>query len=614
MPDEWTIAGEAGKAINATVRTLPALRIQGLMVNFESLADDTMVWDVWLKNESEINTYVPEWGQKMSLFLNGDRYFIGHVTGRQPRFSAGRWGYTITVSGPWYFLREISIQSETADQSGTAAQRAMFLFPTGSVTDHLATLLSAAIDAGVPVQIGSLATSFAVPRLSLREMSFGEAIAELMRWLADGLVFIDYSGSGAPSVVMQRRPTASTLTIDPEDLATAELSVKPRIDLQVSSVSIKFAKRATVDNKRVSLYDVFETEPASTPLPSRQIITSTGPELDTWLPADFTDSVVVQSSPFMGNLGRALSQWHDLLAAGGINNLAVYSSALSDTAVGITTHWPKDPLIIITDSEGNPVDTDDFPYYLTQGDIREWFAKDGIESVRARVTATVAESVVQATTAEAPEMPQWARIVGARTTSHFVIDNDLLAVRYVWQASVSTVVPLVKRLWNSPTTLIRKEDWGWLNPPADLAENLLATQNWLPYEGTIPLATDEIPLENPVGSALNVANWVPETAAMRAMISGATIRPATGQITYRIGAPARHSYRDLVNRFRQSGADNIFWFGEEGTGTAPGEGPAIDYSFEDPSVPPPELTPNTVLHEDGSVEIDEAGDPSIDES
>ena len=567
MPDIWTIAGEAGKVIDATVRPLPALRVQGLSVDFESLGDDTMVYDVWLKSVAEIDTYVPEWGQEMSLYLNGDRYFVGHVTGRQPRFSADRWGYTITVSGPWYFLREISIQSETPDQSGEEATRAMFLFPSGSVTDHLATVFAAAIAAGVPVQLGSIATCFDVPRLSLREMSFGEAIAELMRWIADGLVYIDYSGSGLPAVGMQRRTPATSITITPADVAVPDLSITPRIDLQVSSVAITFAKRATVDNKRVSLYDKYETAPVSTALPSRQLITSTGPELDTWLPADFTDSVEVQSASIVGHVAEALTQWHDLLAAGGISSLAVYPSALSDTAVGITTSWPSDPLLIITDSEGNSLDLDEYPYYLTQGDIRDWWAKDGIQSVSARITATVASSVVQSTTADAPDMPQWARIVGARPSSHFVIDGGLLAVRYVWQATVSTVVPLVKKLWAAPTTLIRKEDWGWVNPPPDLAANLLATQNWLPWEGSVPLATDAIPPGNPVGSVLNITGWVPETATMRAMISGATIKPATGQITYRLGAPARHAYRDLVNRFRQSGADKIYWFGAPGSGT-----------------------------------------------
>jgi hypothetical protein len=113
---------------------------------------------------------------------------------------------------------------------------------------------------------------------------------------------------------------------------------------------------------------------------------------------------------------------------------------------------------------------------------------------------------------------------------------------------------------------------------------------------------------------MNIEGWVPETATMRAMISGATIRPTTGQITYRLGAPARHSYRDLVNRFRQSGADNIFWFGEEGTGTAPGEAPEVDERYEDPGFPLPEVDPNTVLHEDGTVELDEGGEAAIDES
>ena len=56
---------------------------------------------------------------------------------------------------------------------------------------------------------------------------------------------------------------------------------------------------------------------------------------------------------------------------------------------------------------------------------------------------------------------------------------------------------------------------------------------------------------------------------MRGMISGYSVTPATGQITYTLGPPARYAFRDLVNRFRQSGADNIYWLdatGDGGTG------------------------------------------------
>jgi hypothetical protein len=591
MPDIWTIKGEAGKSIDATERTLPELRMEGLEINTASLADDEATWTVWLKTLAEISTHVPDWGQKITVYLNGARYFTGHVTGREPSFSAGRWGYAITVSGPWYFLREISIETEVADQTGEDAPRAMFLFPTGSPRDHLISLITVAIAAGVPVSMGSMATCFDVPRLSLREMSFAEAISELMRWLADGLIYIDYSGSDAtpPAICMQRRAAATTIEIEPAQLAVPELRIRPRIDLQVTRVSLKTARRATDGNQRKTLWQNYETAPvAATPLPSRQIITTTGPELDTWLPADFTDSVVVQSAAISGHVGEALSLWHDLLKAGGVADIDVYQTALSDTAAGITTNWPSDPMLVVTDSEGNALDLEDWPYYLTKGEIRDWFEKDGIESVRARVTATVAQSVTAEITDDAPAMPQWARIVGARASSHFLLIAGILHVRYVWQATVSTVVPLVKNHWPEDTTLIRQEDWGWVNPPADLADNLLATQNWLPYEGPVPIAVDEIPAGNPVGSVLNIAGWVPETAAMRALISGCSVRPATGQITYLLGPPARHSYRDLVNRFRQSGADNIYWLGTLGD-ASPGGG--------DPGSGPPA---GSILHEDGT--------------
>lgn len=221
-----------------------------------------------------------------------------------------------------------------------------------------------------------------------------------------------------------------------------------------------------------------------------------------------------------------------------------------------------------------PISLADWPYYLTRGEIKDWWKKDGIKSTMARVTATVASAVLRLPGTEVPPQPKWAKILGVTDTAHFVMVAGTLMVRNVWQAHVSTMVPLVKTLWSTNTTLIRQEDWGWFNPPLGFAAYLLSTQNWVPWEGEVPLATDDTPPQNAVGSVLNIAGWVPEAAAMRAMISGYSVTPATGQITCTLGPPARYAFRDLVNRFRQSGADNIYWLDA-----------AIDTDPEPPSAP-----------------------------
>jgi hypothetical protein len=561
MSDTWTIKGQAGKAVNATARTLPQLNAEGVAVAFRSLAMSKLTWDVWLRDLTEAATLVPEYGQTISLYLNGDRYFHGYVTGREPLFSADRWGYSITVSDAWYFLANTSISTEMPDETTVVQKRAVYLFDTGSVTDHLISLVSRAIEVGLPISLGSIATCFDVPRLSLREMSYGEAISELMRIMADGMVYLDHSGVDGthPALCMQRRSNATVVTLNPTELCIPSLRCKPRYDLKVTELTVNYAERQTYQDFRGT---AFKAQTAGTwggTMPDRQLITVSGPEVNLTLPQDLTDSVVVQSAPFAGHIADALKLWHDLLKAGAADNIEAYGEYAFDAENGGVQVYPLNPTLMATDSEGNDLDLADWPYFLTKGEIKDWWKKDGLESIQARITATIAEITDVPFGDDPVPAPKWAEIIGGTRLVHLVTVGGVAKFRNVWQATVSTVIPLVQTLWDEDTTLIRQEDWGWFNPPEDLAENLLATQNWLPWEGEIPIATDDSPANNLVGSVLNISNWVPECAAMKAMISGYTVRPATGQIAYTLGPPARHSFRDLVNRFRQSGADNIYW-------------------------------------------------------
>lgn len=599
MSDIWTIKGQAGKTVDAAARSPEALHASGMIVHFKSLATDELTWTVWLKSASEISTLVPDEGQRISLYLNGDRYFTGHVTGREPIFSAGQWGYSITASGPWWWLAQTPITSEIPDETTVVQERAIYILNTGSPSGWLTSIVSRAVALGLPVSLGSIATCGNCPHISLREMSLGEAISEVMRLVVDGHVYFDHSGLDGtyPALCMQRRTPASTVEINITSVAVNTLKLRPRYELQISELHINHTERQTYNNQRVNAFKTSAAGASTGVRPDRQIITVTGPELGLGLPQDLTDFVVVKSRAISGNIGDALNLYHDLLKAGqaSLAGVDVYADdETTDVYAGLPVTWPEDPLLIVTDPEGNDLDLATWPYYLTQGEIKDWWAKDGIESMQARITATVAsKSLLLGITEDAPEAPKWARVLGATGRSYLVNEpgTGTLKVRYVWQASVSAVVPLVKTSWAASTTLIRQEDWAWFNPPAGFAAYLLETQNWVPWEGSVPIATDDTPVNNLVGCTLNIAGWVPECAAMRAMISGYSVTPATGQITFTLGPPVRHSYRDLVNRFRQTGADNIYWLNSLTGGGGPGGGGG------------PPL--NSILTEDGNYEINE---------
>lgn len=159
MPVTWTIKGEAGRSVDATERELSSLQMQGISPSFASLASDGISWQAWLRNTSQIPGLVPDYGQKISLYRNGVRYFCGHVTLRKPLFTAERFGYSLRVDGPWWWLDQTSISSVVPDQSTTAAERAMYVFPAATVRTNLIALIYRAIALGLPISEGSIASN-----------------------------------------------------------------------------------------------------------------------------------------------------------------------------------------------------------------------------------------------------------------------------------------------------------------------------------------------------------------------------------------------------------------------------------------------------------------------
>ena len=583
MPVEWVITGQAGKAVDETEHSLEQLQAEGAVVSFNSLAPDTMRWFVWMKDVSEAAELVPELGQWITLWRNGVRYFTGIVTGRDPDFGASRRGYAIIVENAWWWLKQLYLSSEQEDQAGSEAERTSYVFPTGSPRSHLLALIDRAIAQGAPVAAGSVAAVFNVPRLSLRNIPFSEAISEIMRWAADGTVYFTYGDAGPPKLNMQRRAPAATVTITPGNSVTPIIRIKPRIDLKVEEVTVLFARRETLEGKRIIRYDAYSAGLSSSGLPVRQPVLVSGPEkVYDLLPQDFTDSVIVRSAPL--DTGAMIARYDERIRATGATGFSVGSFTESIAGGGSFTL----PAINtqITDQDGNAIPAS-FDHYLTRGEIREWWTKDGIEHVQARVAATIYDRVLSP--APVPGgyealVPDWFAVLGGQRYTYLINTPGGFAQVDIFATTASVSVPLVKTQWSTPTTLIRAEDFAFINPPSDLAENLLATQNWLPYEGTVSYVTEDIEADHHVGKKLNIAGFLPETANMGALITGHEVRLATGENTLRLGAPARQSYRDLVNRFRQSGADNIVWLVDSVSGD-PGQNPPPDPDLEIPEYP-----------------------------
>ncbi|MFT3991225.1 MAG: hypothetical protein QM680_07425 [Luteolibacter sp.] len=119
--------------------------------------------------------------------------------------------------------------------------------------------------------------------------------------------------------------------------------------------------------------------------------------------------MVVRSAPL--SWSAALSRYHDLLKAGGAEvNVSLtqmtdqWGGEQESSGGGVTVYnsYPKNPLLLVSDEEGNEllsagvesegndgttptysegadgVNLADYPYFLTKGEPKDWWEKDGI--------------------------------------------------------------------------------------------------------------------------------------------------------------------------------------------------------------------------------------------
>ena len=100
-------------------------------------------------------------------------------------------------------------------------------------------------------------------------------------------------------------------------------------------------------------------------------------------------------------------------------------------------------------------------------------------------------------------------------------------------------------------------DYTFIAPPANLASNLLAAQNFIPYEGDIMLTEQASGTTRYRGCKVNVSGSLSAHSSMAALVSSETLDLKTGETVIELGTPPRVDYRTFVDRIRKTAQDNI---------------------------------------------------------
>lgn len=579
----WTIKGEAGATLDATVRTLESLNINFAGLTLTSLDSDVFEWSAAASDAAGTGTIVPDPGQVVEVFYAGTRRFRGHVT--IPRVRTG--SVEVTVEGPWWWWQRIQLTQLQADDESNTSERPSYVFPTQSLKTSIEALIDRAIANGVPIIRGSVAAMFDFPRITLSEKSCAQALAELMSICPDAVAYYDYSAASGtnPTLNIARRGSmpSSTLTVGTDTVE--EIDLQPRLDLEVAQVKIgSMTRNATTGANQ------WATQTSGTATPGKnQLIVVSGPEVNDFLPKDASNTVQVKSfamptggvslstltntSPHrtasitgdartfvLANDERiatlirahgAAFQNYAYLSNGGRYLVSNYTTGNLTGALGINLDRPE--LVSRDDTSGLYV-------IMSGGIIPDWLKEEnGYTIVNATLTGWIRYTRNDQTT----EPAIWDSAKGFADYSLVGYEANVTSTAGYYQYnlfySVSIPCKLISANLSTLTTIYRAWAYDYINPPAGLAAALLGAQNWVPYEGRILTVGDAVDGAQDLLKKWNVAGTIAAHASMGALPKSIQYDITRGRKIINLGSPARVDFGTLAARFKRHPKDNIIY-------------------------------------------------------
>ena len=290
----WTITGESGKAWNTTSKTLEGLQVSDGALTFRSVGVDELV--LTISPENIVSYTAPDYAQRVDLFRSGTRFFTGYVTNVK---TSSNNSLIVTISNAWWFMERINYVTNQTDGSGSSASRITGVFGTAASGVNLGTAIQTAINTSVSLGVpmaniaggSSVGSYFDIPRITLNQSNCAEVISELVRLVPDTMTYFDYTNT-TPTFHVVRRSAATTRTLTIGTSPVEDFEVNPMLELQVSQVVLPYVTRNTDG------LTSYQTQSSGTATVGKiQVLTVSGPELDTFLPNDYFDSATLTGFP-----------------------------------------------------------------------------------------------------------------------------------------------------------------------------------------------------------------------------------------------------------------------------------------------------------------------------
>ncbi len=502
-------------------------------------------------------------GDKFTVFRNGIKFWQGWVTKvRIGGSTTGGFVLQVVVSDVWWWLMKTPLTGDAkGTDGGTLRERPLFGYAEGDLRTHIIATIDRAKSLGVDIDVGGISSMFSVPQITLKQISVAEAIIYLMRFIPDAMLWINH-GATTPTINIKRRQYAAEVDLTEGEDPLDAYALEALWTLETSQIVVPYVSR------NVNGLTIFEQQSAGTSsLGKRQIFPTSGPEMDSFLPYDPNDSydAETESTNDLETIALALGIF-DAAKANGLTTELTFGALTwthYDTAALATStsnpQYYSTPAAIYTTAEGEPFDMTG-KYILKGGTPPAWAqAEHGLAQVFVRVTYSYAHnSEASGNPGVWIAPPAWHDDLPGVTTLH----NGYTTGWYYTQlygGEITFTIWVIDTEYASSSTLYKPADYDYVTPPANFATNMLATQDFTPYGGTLQMVRREVGEKEFRGKVYNITNALTEHATMKAMAQRRTLDFATGLTTIELGVPTRYRYQDLLTLKSRTASDNILW-------------------------------------------------------
>ena len=178
---------------------------------------------------------------------------------------------------------------------------------------------------------------------------------------------------------------------------------------------------------------------------------------------------------------------------------------------------------------------------MIKGEERDWFEAAGYQVKEARMRG---HFYFNDQGANPYTYPDWVIAMNGEVYSGNEGSSDVQ--RYSFHFADTSVL-LINASIPLPIKIYRADNFSFVSQPQGLAGQLMATQNFLPYEGELGIAEEDLGVTRYRGKVINLNGALTEHQSMKALVQAVDLDIMSGRSSISLGVPSRLSYQNLVN-------------------------------------------------------------------